>query len=228
MKLIVALDFATEREGLNLIEQLDPSRCALKIGSEMFTHLGVQFVKTLVNKGYKIFLDLKFYDIPNTVAQACKAAADLGVWMLDVHASGGMAMMEAARITLDTYGDHKPLLIAVTILTSMNIEDLKDFGLINSIETQVKRLAKLAHQSGLDGVVCAAQEVPLIKSLGTHPFLAITPGIRLSGDSVDDQSRITTPEKAIQLGSDYLVVGRSITRAINPGEVVSKILASTK
>jgi orotidine-5'-phosphate decarboxylase len=224
-KLIVALDFSSQRQALELIEQIDPNSCALKIGSEMFTLFGTDFVKNLVKRGYKIFLDLKFHDIPNTVANACRSAAQLGVWMINVHASGGLTMMKAARAALDSYGKERPLLIAVTVLTSMDTLTLSQIGVDSLVELQVSRLANLTHEAGLDGVVCSAFEVPSIKLRFGSDFLTVTPGIRLSGDDVDDQSRVMTPEQAAKLGSDYLVVGRSITRAPEPGKIITAILS---
>lgn len=224
LKLIVALDFSDQNDAFALIQKLDPSQCALKIGSEMFTLFGADFVRTLVKNNFKIFLDLKFHDIPNTVAQACRACAELGVWMINVHASGGFAMMEAAKKSLESYGDARPLLIAVTVLTSMSSDDLPAIGLAPSVENQVNRLAKLACEVGLDGVVCSAFEVPMIKSTCGESFLTITPGIRLEGDARNDQSRVMTPKQAIEFGSNFLVIGRSITRAKEPMKVVQEIL----
>ncbi|KTC69282.1 orotidine 5`-phosphate decarboxylase [Legionella birminghamensis] len=224
-KLIIALDFAEKQDALDLVEQLDPSQCALKVGSEMFTLLGTDFVSLLVDKGYKVFLDLKFHDIPNTVAQACRSAAQLGVWMINVHASGGSQMMVAARDALE--GSRiKPLLIAVTVLTSMNEQSFSTLGVSESIERHVQRLASMACAAGLDGVVCSAFEVPQIKQICGESFLTVTPGIRLASNSHDDQSRVVTPVEAIQLGSDFLVVGRPVTKAAEPARVVKAILQS--
>ncbi|MFC3909652.1 orotidine-5'-phosphate decarboxylase [Legionella dresdenensis] len=222
-KLIIALDYAREQDAFKLLDQLDPAQCALKVGSEMFTHFGTDFVSELIKRQYKVFLDLKFHDIPNTVAHACKAAAELGVWMLNVHASGGLNMMKAAVDSLLPYGDSKPLLIAVTVLTSMDEEQISEIGVNGTVEQQVSRLARLANQAGLDGVVCSAHETSQVKNLCGDSFLTVTPGIRLIGDNTDDQSRIMTPEHAARLGSDFLVVGRSITRAENPAEIVAAI-----
>jgi orotidine-5'-phosphate decarboxylase len=223
LKLIVALDFSRQNEAIALVEKLDPNQVALKIGSGMFTLLGTDFVSRLINRGFKIFLDLKFHDIPNTVAQACRACAELGVWMINVHACGGLAMMQAAKKALEPYS-HQPLLIAVTILTSMGPGDLPEIGLTSSVEAQVSRLATLACAAGLDGVVCSAFEVPMIKKSCGKSFLTITPGIRLLGDKADDQSRVVTPRQAIELGSDFLVVGRSVTAADEPVKVISELL----
>ncbi|MGQ3891389.1 orotidine-5'-phosphate decarboxylase [Legionella sp. CNM-4043-24] len=225
-RLIIALDFNHETDALRLVEQLDPRRCALKIGSEMFTLFGRDFVRKLVGQGFSVFLDLKFHDIPNTVAQSCIAAADLGVWMMNVHASGGANMMSAARKALDSFGNERPLLIAVTVLTSMSAAELPQLGVNGSLEHQVERLTRLAHESGLDGVVCSAHEVPAVKALCGSSFLTVTPGIRLPGDRLDDQSRVVTPEQAVRLGSDCLVVGRPITRAAQARPVVEVILQS--
>jgi orotidine-5'-phosphate decarboxylase len=224
LRLIIALDFSQQNEALALVEKLNPQQIALKIGSGMFTLLGTDFVHRLVNRGFKVFLDLKFHDIPNTVAQACRACAELGVWMINVHASGGLAMMQAAKKALEPYGTLRPLLIAVTVLTSMGEEDLPAIGLTSSVEAQVKRLASLACTAELDGVVCSAFEVPLIKTSCGQSFLTITPGIRLLGDRADDQSRVVTPLQAIELGSDFLVVGRSITAALDPVKIINELL----
>lgn len=223
-KLIVALDFAQESDALELIEKLDPALCALKVGSEMFTLFGRSFVRNLVKQGYRVFLDLKFHDIPNTVAQACRAAAELGVWMVNVHASGGYNMMKVARQALDAYGTNRPLLIGVTVLTSMSADELPLLGVSRTLDQQVESLAKLAFEAGLDGVVCSANEVSAIKAACSTSFLTVTPGIRLSGDEWNDQSRVVTPEQALKLGSDFLVVGRSITRATNPQAIINTLL----
>jgi orotidine-5'-phosphate decarboxylase len=222
-KVIVALDFDKEDNALKLVEGLSPSECRLKVGKEMFTHFGPCFVKKLQGMGFDIFLDLKFHDIPNTVAKAVRAAADLGVWMVNVHASGGPKMMEAARKSLDDFGVGKPLLTAVTVLTSMDIEQLKAIGFNCEIKEQVKRLATLTHDCGLDGVVCSAQEASMLREMFKEPFKLVTPGIRPSGSDVGDQVRIVTPKDAIELGSSYLVVGRPITKAENPIEVLRAI-----
>ncbi len=228
IKLIIALDFDDRREAMAVVDQLDPTLCALKVGSEMFTLFGTDFVKTLVARQFNVFLDLKFHDIPHTVARACKASADLGVWMMNVHASGGLAMMHAAHEALTTYGSSRPLLIAVTVLTSMSAEDLNATGIHVPLERRVRELACLAQEAGLDGVVSSAMEVSIIKTACGKDFLTITPGIRMLGDNQDDQVRITTPELAMKAGSDYLVVGRPITRASNPGLVARDVLSSMK
>lgn len=223
-KLIIALDFDNQAEALALIESFNPNQCALKVGSEMYTRFGPKFVQLLIANHYRVFLDLKFHDIPNTVAKACHAAADLGVWMLNVHASGGLAMMQAAKKAIDSYGADKPLLIAVTALTSMSEHDLQAIGIDTPMSTHVSHLARLAQTAGLDGVVSSALEVSAIKQMCGQSFLAITPGIRMPNDENNDQHRIVTPTMALNAGSDYLVVGRPITGADNPVEAVAGLL----
>lgn len=213
---IVALDFDSLALCMTWVDGLDPHYCALKIGAELFTRFGPEIVKACIEKGFRVFLDLKFHDIPNTVARAVASAADLGVWMLNVHALGGPSMLEASRLALEPYGASRPLLIAVTVLTSHDELALKAVGIQQSVSTQVNRLARLAFDAGLDGVVCAAWEVPALKKdLGTS-FLTITPGIRLPGTSVDDQKRVMSPEDAKKAGCDYLVIGRTLTRSATP------------
>lgn len=223
-KLIIALDFNQEIEALNLANKISPDHCALKVGSELFTRLGSEFVRKLIALGFKVFLDLKFHDIPNTVARACSVAAEMGVWMLNVHASGGLAMMRSAKNALLPFGKEKPLLIAVTVLTSMDSHHLPEIGIETSVANQVDRLASLACLAGLDGVVCSAFEVPVIKKLCGSSFLTVTPGIRLAGDSLDDQSRVVNPREASMMGSDFLVIGRSITQSENPALVIQDII----
>jgi len=223
-KLLVALDFDSQSKAYSLVDQLDSNYCGLKVGSEMYTLLGPSFVTSLIQRGFKVFLDLKFYDIPNTVARATKVAADLGVWMLNVHASGGLSMMQAARDALVPYSSSRPYLIAVTLLTSISATDLLTVGITASLESQVLRLAQLSCDAGLDGVVCSAWEVPSIKGLCGQDFLTITPGIRLPNSMKDDQTRIVTPELAMKAGSDFWVVGRPITTAANPMDVVHELL----
>jgi orotidine-5'-phosphate decarboxylase len=221
-KVIVALDFATQKNALALVDRLDPKMCRLKVGKELFTVAGPALVEQLVERGFDVFLDLKFHDIPKTVASACKAAAQLGVWMVNVHAIGGRRMMEAAREVLDD-SPKRPKLIAVTVLTSMGREDLNELGIPGEPQDTVLRLARLAHESRLDGVVCSAQEAPLLRQeLGTD-FCLVTPGIRPANASQDDQVRIVTPVEAIRLGSDYLVIGRPITKAADPLQVLQQI-----
>lgn len=226
LKLIVALDYHCRDKAMALVRQLDPELCALKVGHELFTLLGPDFVRELVNKRFKIFLDLKFHDIPNTVAKACLAAAELGVWMINVHAAGGLDMMQAAKAAIHAYHGTPPMLIAVTVLTSMNDAELSAVGVNLSLQKQVVQLALLAKRAGLDGVVSSALEAPIIKKACGHDFLTVTPGIRLVDTATDDQKRIMTPVNAIKMGSDYLVVGRPITAAVNPLEAVKSILAS--
>ena len=224
MHLIIALDFNNESAALALVDQLDPSQCALKVGSDMFTLFGPIFVKTLIARGFKVFLDLKFHDIPNTVARACEAAAELGVWMLTLHASGGLKMMHAARESIEPYGATRPLMVAVTVLTSMSDTDLPTLGIHAPLITHVCMLAELAHAAKMDGIVCSALDVSTIKKLFGIHFLAITPGIRRPGDATGDQTRIVTPEFALNAGSDYLVVGRSITSAPDPMKALHDFL----
>jgi len=215
-KIVVALDFDQINKAEAFIDKLDPELCRLKVGKEMFTHFGPSFVADLVNKNYDVFLDLKFHDIPNTVAKACQAAADLGVWMLNVHASGGPKMMEYARESLEQYVTNKPLLIAVTVLTSMDQQQLNAIGIDSTPEQQVLNLAKLTYNCGLDGVVCSAQESTLLKSSIGENFKLVTPGIRPEGSAKGDQIRVMTPKQAIHAGSDYLVIGRPITQSADP------------
>ena len=214
--IVVALDYDNKADALTLIDKLDPTMCRLKIGKEMFTLFGPTLVKDIHNRNFDLFLDLKFHDIPNTVAKAVSAAADLGVWMTNVHASGGLAMMQAAKNALKSYGKDAPLLIAVTVLTSMSDEDLALLGINVPAFEHVLRLAKLTHQAELDGVVCSAQEAKLLKSTFGEDFKLVTPGIRPAGSDAGDQHRIMTPPQAIAVGSDYLVIGRPITKAVDP------------
>lgn len=214
-KIIVALDYADSASAQNLVNQLDPSLCKLKVGKELFTAAGPQFVEKLIAKNFQVFLDLKFHDIPNTVAKACEAASNLGVWMLNVHASGGTAMMQAALEGVDK-SKHAPYLIAVTVLTSMSQENLNEIGIENSIENQVLNLAKLSQLAGLHGVVCSALEAKLLKQQLPADFLLVTPGIRPAIANKDDQTRILTPTQALTAGASYLVIGRPITQASKP------------
>ena len=222
-KVVVALDFNNQADALAFVDKINPSDCRLKVGKEMFTYFGPEFVKVLVGKGFDVFLDLKFHDIPNTVAKAVTAAAELGVWMVNVHASGGLKMMEKAKEALLPYGDKAPLLIAVTVLTSMEESDLLGLGITKSPAEQVEHLATLTKQAGLDGVVCSAQEAQLLKNKLGKDFKLITPGIRPEGSSVDDQKRIMTPVQAVEIGVDYLVIGRPITKAEDPHSVLQAI-----
>ena len=222
-KVVVALDFDNKDEALSFVDKIQPSDCRLKVGKEMFTHFGPEFVRELVNRGFDVFLDLKFHDIPNTVAKAVAAAADLGVWMVNVHASGGLKMMEKAKEALLPYGDKAPLLIAVTVLTSMSEEDLAGIGITRSPAEQVQHLAILTKKAGLDGVVCSAMEAESLQQLLGQEFKLVTPGIRPAGANADDQKRIMTPEQALAVGVDYLVIGRPITKTENPHTVLQAI-----
>jgi orotidine-5'-phosphate decarboxylase len=221
-RIIVALDYADARSATVLVDRLQPSACRLKVGKELFTAAGPEFVAMLAKRGFDIFLDLKFHDIPNTVAQACKAATGLGVWMLNVHALGGRAMMQAARDAIGT-APGRPRLIAVTVLTSMVEKDLHEVGIDATPRDEALRLAVLAGECGLDGVVCAAHEAGAIRQHLGEAFLRITPGIRLPEDSVGDQMRVMTPRQALESGSSYLVIGRPVTRSAQPLEVLARI-----
>lgn len=220
---IVALDFADEKSTLEFVRRLSPDLCRLKIGKELFTATGRSLAEKLIHQGFELFLDLKYHDIPNTVAQACKAAAEMGVWMVDMHTSGGRRMMEAAAEAVANY-QNKPLLIGVTVLTSMTQEDLAETGVSAPIEEQVLRLAELAQSSGLDGVVCSALEAaPLRREVG-QDFVLVTPGIRLNtAANNDDQRRIMTPADALAAGSTYLVMGRPVTQAADPVAVLREV-----
>ena len=228
-KIIVALDYADEASALKLVNQLEPSLCKLKVGKELFTAAGPQFVEQLIAKDFKVFLDLKFHDIPNTVAKACEAASNLGVWMLNVHASGGSAMMQAALEGVNK-STHSPYLIAVTVLTSMNQASLNEIGIENSVEDQVLKLAKLTQTSGLHGVVCSAQEAQMLRSQLGKAFCLVTPGIRLAQGNnkvnQDDQTRVVTPQDALKSGASYLVIGRPITQTPYPLQALETILHS--
>jgi len=221
-RVVVALDFADAASALALAGRLAPQFCRLKVGKELFTAAGPQLVATLVQRGFDIFLDLKYHDIPNTVAQACRAAAQLGVWMLNVHALGGRAMLQAAREALEST-PRRPLLIGVTVLTSLEEADLREIGIDAKPLDEVLRLSALAHSSGLDGVVCSAQEAGRIRDTWGADFLRVTPGIRLPGDTAGDQKRVMTPRLAMESGSSYLVVGRPVTRAAEPLQVLAQI-----
>ena len=227
-KVLIALDYDDQQTALNFVKQLSPDSCRLKVGKEMFTYFGPAFVKELIDLGFDVFLDLKFHDIPNTVAKAVTAAAKMGVWMVNVHASGGVEMMTKAKQALEQFGDKAPLLIAVTVLTSMDAAELTRLGVDKTPEQQVIYLAKLAKESGLDGVVCSAQEAKQLKSLLGNDFKLVTPGIRPAGSDAGDQKRIMTPKQAIDDGSDYLVVGRPITQAADPVAVLKEINDSLK
>ena len=222
-KVIVALDYANEVDALAFVERVSPELCRLKVGKEMFTLFGPAFVRTLVNKGFDVFLDLKFHDIPNTVAKAVAASAELGVWMVNVHASGGLRMMTAAKEALQPYGERAPYLIAVTVLTSMEQDELARVGVSGPLQEHVLRLAALTQEAGLDGVVCSAQEASLLKSRLGKEFKLITPGIRPAGAELGDQRRVLTPVEACAQGSDYLVIGRPITQASDPAATLKSI-----
>lgn len=222
-KILIALDYDDQEVALNFVKQLSPDTCRLKVGKEMFTYFGPAFVKELIDLGFDVFLDLKFHDIPNTVAKAVTAAAKMGVWMVNVHASGGFEMMSKAKLALEQFGDKAPLLIAVTVLTSMDETELKRLGVDKSAQEQVIYLAKLAKEAGLDGVVCSAQEAKALKAELGENFKLVTPGIRPEGSDAGDQKRIMTPKQAIDAGSDYLVIGRPITQADDPVKVLSDV-----
>lgn len=224
-KIIVALDFENRESAEQLIQQLDPAVCHLKVGKAMFTQYGPTWVSELVHRGFKIFLDLKFFDIPQQVAKACRAAADLGVWMVDVHALGGSRMMAAAVESLQAHRE-RPLLVAVTLLTSLNQADLTEVGLGQpSLVDQVKRLAQLAQTCGLDGVVCSPQELTLLRHECGKDFQLVTPGIRwqTAPVSIDDQQRTLSPREAMLAGANCLVIGRPITQAQEPMKVLAAI-----
>ena len=226
-RLIVALDYDNAEDCLKIAHQLSPHECRLKVGKELFTASGPQLVDQLMTLGFDVFLDLKFHDIPNTTAKAVAAAARLGVWMVNVHASGGQRMMEAARNALSNF-ETPPLLIGVTVLTSMEESDLKGVGIDVSPLQQVQYIARLAQTSGLDGVVCSAREAEILKRLCGDDFSLVTPGIRPATAAADDQRRIMTPAQAIAAGSDYLVVGRPVTQADDPSIACRDILAQIK
>ena len=221
-RIIIALDFERVNQAKELLAQLDPSLCRVKIGKELFVVAGPDLVRDVVSDGFDVFLDLKFHDIPNTVARAVKVAADLGVWMLNVHASGGFTMMEQARLALKGLGPDRPMLVGVTVLTSLAINDLQQIGIDREPEEQVSKLAFLCRDAGLDGVVCSAAETSLLRAQLPQDFCLVTPGIRRPEDMGDDQKRIVGPVEAIQSGSNYLVVGRPITRSDAPSDVLNE------
>lgn len=226
-RILVALDYPTAEQAMAMAQQLDPEVCRVKVGKELFTRCGPAIVESLHGLGFDLFLDLKFHDIPNTVAKACAAAAELGVWMVNVHASGGRRMMEAAREAVEKSrsADLRTKLIAVTVLTSMERSDLQEIGLdIDPLE-QVKRLAALTQSSGLDGVVCSAQEASALRAQAGDGFELITPGIRPANAEKGDQRRVMTPAEAIAAGSTYLVVGRPITGSVDPAAAAAAIQA---
>jgi len=221
-KIIIALDYANGVPALALADRLEPALCRLKVGKELFTSTGPALLEALMRRGFEVFLDLKFHDIPNTTAQACKAAASLGVWMVNVHALGGRKMLEAAREAI-ARSAQQPKLIAVTMLTSMAQQDLAEIGINATPADMVLRLAALARDSGLDGVVCSAQEAALLRKQCGNEFCLVTPGIRPALASPDDHSRVMTPKAAMQAGSNYLVIGRPITRAADPLQALLEI-----
>jgi len=225
---VVALDYDNRDSALAFVDGIDPRSCRLKVGKEMFTLFGPQLVRDLISRGFDVFLDLKFHDIPNTTARAVAAAAELGVWMVNVHAGGGARMMTAAKEALAPFGNDAPLLIAVTVLTSMEADDLQGLGITLSPAEQAERLARLTQQCGLDGVVCSAHEAVRFKAIFGRDFKLVTPGIRPTGSDAGDQRRIMTPAEAQEAGVDYMVIGRPITRAANPGQEPRDILASLK
>lgn len=214
-RVIVALDYPDPTQALRMAERLDPAACRLKVGKELFTRGGPALIEQLQRRDFAVFLDLKFHDIPNTVAAACRAAGALGVWMINVHAQGGRHMMEAAREALGGF-QHPPLLIAVTVLTSLDAAELREIGYGESPEALVMRLAALAQDAGLDGVVCSAREAEALKRVQGEEFILVTPGIRPAGVDSDDQQRVMTPGAALAAGADYLVIGRPITAATDP------------
>jgi len=221
-RVIVALDYPAAAPALALVDRLEPGRCRLKVGKELFTRCGPDLVGQLVGRGFEVFLDLKFHDIPNTVARACAAAAQLGVWMVNVHASGGRRMMEAAREALESAA-HRPLLVAVTVLTSLSEAELHEIGFAGTPADNVRRLAALAAQAGLDGVVCSPREVAMLREAQGPDFRLVTPGIRPAGADRADQSRIMTPGEALAAGSTDLVIGRPITAADEPMSALAAI-----
>jgi len=221
-KIIVALDYSDVGSAMNFVDSIDPMSCKLKVGKELFTRAGPEFVAKLVEKNFDVFLDLKFHDIPNTVKGACHAAADLGVWMLNVHALGGRAMLQAALEGIDK-SDHNPYLIAVTVLTSMDDSALTEIGINNSPEKQVSLLAELVRSAHLHGVVCSAQEASRLRAESGDSFLLVTPGIRPVSADIGDQKRVMTPIKAMEAGASYLVIGRPITQAADPARVLAEI-----
>jgi len=221
-KIIVALDYSNEEQALEFVNKVTPDLCKLKIGKELFTTAGPRFVEKIVEKNFDVFLDLKFHDIPNTVMKACNAASELGVWMVNVHALGGKTMMQAAK---EGVNNSSTKLIAVTILTSMGQEDLSQIGIQTPVQEQVVNLASLTHEAGLDGVVCSAKEVSILRQSLGDDFLLVTPGIRPKGNATSDQKRVMTPAEALNAGSSYLVIGRPITQSDSPIATLESILS---
>ena len=224
-RVIVPLDFPDAAAALAMAARLDPRLCRVKVGKELFVAAGPAVVEQLQQRGFEVFLDLKFHDIPNTVAGACKSAARLGVWMMNVHASGGEAMLRAAREAIESV-TKPPLLIGVTVLTSLDDAALARVGFAGTVRESVENLARLTKECGLDGVVCSAQEAPWVRAAAGTSFTLVTPGIRLATDEKGDQVRTVTPPEAVKLGADYLVIGRPITRAADPVAVLDAIRAS--
>lgn len=225
-RIIVALDFDTAEQALELLDCVDPDLCRVKIGKQLFTACGPSLVKDVAALGFDVFLDLKFHDIPNTVAGAVRVAADMGVWMVNVHASGGLVMMKKAREALEGFGTERPLLIGVTVLTSLTKQDLEQIGVQANPEEQVSRLAFLSRDAGLDGVVCSAAETHLLRTQLPADFCLVTPGIRRPQDASGDQKRVVGPAEAIQNGSSYLVIGRPITRADSPALALQEFISA--
>jgi orotidine-5'-phosphate decarboxylase len=223
-RLVVAMDFDNADQCIVMAKRLSPLDCRLKVGKELFTACGPKIIEQLMTLGFEVFLDLKFHDIPSTTSKAVKAAAELGVWMVNVHASGGERMMTSARDILAQHSGKRPLLIAVTVLTSMESLDLSGIGIERSPEQQVMKLARLAHTCGLDGIVCSAQESALMRTQFGSDFCLVTPGIRLDTSPSDDQRRTLTPAAAIAAGSSYLVIGRPITQSSNPADTCKSII----
>ncbi len=221
-RIIVALDHANPQDALGFAGRVDSSRCRLKVGKALFTRAGPSVVERLVSEGFSVFLDLKYHDIPNTVAGACRAAADLGVWMVNVHAQGGRRMMEAAKEAVENLVE-PPRLIAVTVLTSLGRDDLMEVGLSGTPLDNVVRLAKLAKHAGMDGVVCSPHEIKALRRTMPKSFSLVTPGIRPAGAATQDQKRVMTPAEAVERGADYLVIGRPITRAEDPMAALAAI-----
>ena len=222
-RIVVALDYPDAAAALEMAARLDPQLCRVKVGKELFVAAGPALVERLHALGHEVFLDLKFHDIPNTVAGACRAAARLGVWMLNVHASGGEAMMRAAREAVAAAGGRSPLLIGVTILTSLAEADLGRVGFAGSAAENAERLARLAHECGLDGVVCSAEEAPRLRAATAPGFALVTPGIRLASDARGDQARVVTPVEAVRRGANYLVIGRPVTQSQDPAATLAAI-----
>lgn len=223
-RIIVAMDFDNADQCLAMAKRLSPLDCRLKVGKELFTACGPKIVEQLMGLGFEIFLDLKFHDIPNTTSKAVNAAAELGVWMVNVHASGGERMMATTREVLERRTGRSPLLIAVTVLTSMEARDLSGIGIECTVEEQVMKLARLVHNCGLDGIVCSAQEASLMRTEFGSKFCLVTPGIRLNASPSDDQRRTLSPSAAIAAGSSYLVIGRPITQSPDPADTCKSII----